>query len=58
MVGKAYTALPDPKPGDEFEITLGRKQRRNQITLHVMLPIRCCRSLANQPAGCDNADVA
>ena len=26
MVGKAYTALLDLKPGDEFEIKLGRKQ--------------------------------
>jgi len=25
MVGKAYTALLDLKPGDEFEIKLGRK---------------------------------
>jgi hypothetical protein len=24
MVGKAYTALLDLKPGDEFEIKLGR----------------------------------
>jgi hypothetical protein len=28
MVGKAYTALLDLKPGDEFEIKLGRKQIR------------------------------
>jgi len=27
-VGKAYTALLDLKPGDEFEIKLGRKQIR------------------------------
>jgi hypothetical protein len=27
-VGKAYTALLDIKPGDEFEIKLGRKQIR------------------------------
>jgi hypothetical protein len=26
MVGKAYTAMLDLKPGDEFEIKLGRKQ--------------------------------
>jgi len=26
MVGKAYTALFDLKPGDEFEIKLGKKQ--------------------------------
>ena len=26
MVGKAYTAQLGPKPGDEFEIKLGRKQ--------------------------------
>ena len=26
MVGKAYTALLDLQPGDEFEIKLGRKQ--------------------------------
>jgi len=26
LVGKAYTALLDLKPGDEFEIKLGRKQ--------------------------------
>jgi hypothetical protein len=25
MVGKAYTALLDLKPGDEFQIKLGRK---------------------------------
>jgi hypothetical protein len=28
MVGKAYTALLDLNPGDEFEIKLGRKQIR------------------------------
>jgi len=28
MVGKAYTSLLDLKPGDEFEIKLGRKQIR------------------------------
>jgi hypothetical protein len=28
MVGKAYTALLDLKPGDDFEIKLGRKQIR------------------------------
>ena len=28
LIGKAYTALPDLKPGDEFEIKLGRKQVR------------------------------
>jgi hypothetical protein len=28
MVGKAYTALMDLKPGDEFEIKLGKKQIR------------------------------
>jgi hypothetical protein len=28
MVGKAYTALLDLKPGDEFQIKLGRKQIR------------------------------
>jgi len=28
LVGKAYTALLDLKPGDEFEIKLGRKQIR------------------------------
>ena len=27
-VGKAYTALQDLRPGDEFEIKLGRKQIR------------------------------
>ena len=26
MVGKAYTGMLDLKPGDEFEIKLGRKQ--------------------------------
>ena len=26
MVGKAYTTLFDLKPGDEFEIKLGKKQ--------------------------------
>ena len=26
MAGKAYTAQLGPKPGDEFEIKLGRKQ--------------------------------
>jgi hypothetical protein len=28
LVGKAYTSLLDLKPGDEFEIKLGRKQIR------------------------------
>jgi hypothetical protein len=28
LVGKAYTALLDLKPGDEFEIKLGRKVNR------------------------------
>jgi hypothetical protein len=28
LVGKAYTAMLDLKPGDEFEIKLGRKQIR------------------------------
>ncbi|MCP9773757.1 AbrB family transcriptional regulator [Synechococcus sp. Tobar12-5m-g] len=28
MVGKAYTALLDLKPGDQFEIKLGKKQIR------------------------------
>ena len=28
MVGKAYTAQLDLKPGDEFEIKLGKKQIR------------------------------
>lgn len=28
LVGKAYTALLDLKPGDDFEIKLGRKQIR------------------------------
>ncbi|MCX5932802.1 MAG: AbrB family transcriptional regulator [Cyanobacteria bacterium] len=28
LVGKAYSALLDLKPGDEFEIKLGRKQIR------------------------------
>jgi hypothetical protein len=28
MVGKAYTAVLDLKPGDEFEIKLGKKQIR------------------------------
>jgi len=28
MVGKAYTALLDLKPGDEFQIKLGKKQIR------------------------------
>ena len=26
IVGKAYTAMLDLKPGDEFEIKLGKKQ--------------------------------
>ena len=26
LVGKAYTAMLDLKPGDEFEIKIGRKQ--------------------------------
>jgi len=26
LIGKAYTALLDLNPGDEFEIKLGRKQ--------------------------------
>ena len=26
MIGKAYTAMLDFKPGDEFQIKLGRKQ--------------------------------
>ena len=26
LIGKAYTAMLDLKPGDEFEIKLGRKQ--------------------------------
>ena len=26
LIGKAYTALLDLKPGDEFEIKMGRKQ--------------------------------
>ncbi len=26
MVGKAYTAMLDLQPGDEFEIKFGRKQ--------------------------------
>ena len=26
MVGKAYTAMLDLKPGDKFEIKLGKKQ--------------------------------
>ena len=26
LVGKAYTAMLDLKPGDKFEIKLGRKQ--------------------------------
>jgi hypothetical protein len=26
LVGKAYTAMLDLQPGDEFEIKLGRKQ--------------------------------
>ena len=25
-MGKAYTAVLNPKPGDEFEIKLGKKQ--------------------------------
>jgi hypothetical protein len=33
MVGKAYTAMLDLEPGDEFEIKLGRKQIR-------LLPVR------------------
>jgi hypothetical protein len=28
LVGKAYTAMLDLRPGDEFEIKLGRKQIR------------------------------
>lgn len=28
LVGKAYTAMLDLRPGDEFEIRLGRKQIR------------------------------
>ncbi len=28
LIGKAYTALLDLKPGDEFEIKLGKKQIR------------------------------
>jgi hypothetical protein len=28
MVGKAYTGMLELKPGDEFEIKLGRKQIR------------------------------
>jgi hypothetical protein len=28
LIGKAYSALLDLKPGDEFEIKLGRKQIR------------------------------
>jgi len=28
LIGKAYTALLDLQPGDEFEIKLGRKQIR------------------------------
>ena len=28
LIGKAYTALLDMKPGDKFEIKLGRKQIR------------------------------
>ena len=28
MVGKAYTAMLDLKPGDVFEIKLGRRQIR------------------------------
>jgi hypothetical protein len=28
LVGKAYTAMLDLKPGDEFEIKLGRKHIR------------------------------
>lgn len=28
LVGKAYTALLDLKPGDEFEIKTGKKQIR------------------------------
>ena len=28
LIGKAYTAMLDLKPGDEFEIKLGRKQIR------------------------------
>ncbi len=28
MVGKAYTVMLDLKPGDEFEIRLGKKQIR------------------------------
>ena len=28
LIGKAYTALLDLKPGDEFEIKLDRKQIR------------------------------
>lgn len=28
LMGKAYTALLDLSPGDEFEITLGRNQIR------------------------------
>jgi hypothetical protein len=28
LIGKAYTAMMDLEPGDEFEIKLGRKQIR------------------------------
>ena len=28
MIGKAYTAMLDLQPGDDFEIKLGRKQIR------------------------------
>jgi len=28
LIGKAYTAMLDLQPGDEFEIKLGRKQIR------------------------------
>ncbi|MCP9795821.1 AbrB family transcriptional regulator, partial [Synechococcus lacustris] len=28
LIGKAYTAMLDLKPGDDFDIKLGRKQIR------------------------------
>ena len=34
LIGKAYTALLNLKPGDEFEIKMGRKQ----IRLHRWVP--------------------
>ena len=42
LVGKAYTAMLDLQPGDEFEIKLGRKQ--------ITLQLPCRRLLQRRPA--------